>query len=114
MLNVLYPILVGFLLAVMDKTAEPVAFNSSVFRNLNRKWWLKSVSWEYVKFLPFTKYRLDAWHLAKSLLILSISFMPIFPFKIFDSWILNILLNASIITGSFVVFYDYILKRKSK
>lgn len=112
MLNIIYPILVGFLMAVMDRTTEEVAFNNSVFRNLNRKWWLRSVSWEYVKFLPFTKYRPDAWHLAKTLLIIAISCMAVFSFKVFNSGILNIFLNASIITGSFVVFYDYILKRK--
>lgn len=112
MLNIIYPILVGLLIAVMDRTSEEVAYNNSVFRNLNRKWWLKSVSWEYVNFLPFTKYRPDAWHLTKSLLIIVISCMAVFPFKVFDSWILNIFLNASIITATFVVFYDYILKRK--
>jgi uncharacterized protein involved in cysteine biosynthesis len=114
LVNVIFPILIGFFMAVMDRTTEEVAFNNSIFRNLNPKWWLRSVSWEYVKFIPFTKYRPDAWHLAKSSLILSIAFMTVFSLKITNIPILNVLINGSVITGSFVVFYDYILKRKTK
>lgn len=54
----------------MDRVGDDTAYSRSVFSRYNPKWWSKIVSWEYVKFLPFTKYRPDAWHLAKSGMIL--------------------------------------------
>lgn len=113
MVYLVFGILAGFFMAVMDRTAEPVAFNNSIFSKKNPKWWVRSVSWEYVKFLPFTKYRPDAWHISKSCMIVSFSLMCALhaPFTI---WWIDMLIDATVVTGSFVIFYDYILKRKQK
>lgn len=53
--------------SIMDRTEEPVNFNKSIFYNLNQKFWLKSVSWQYAK--KIFGYKLDAWHISKSLMI---------------------------------------------
>jgi hypothetical protein len=120
LLSLLFLVLIGFFLAVMDRTAEEVAFNNSVFRNLDRKWWLRSVSWQYVKFIRWTKYRPDAWHIAKSAMIASIGLAAVSlmyaPVFLLRRPLLNFLsisaLLAVIVTASFVVFYDYVLKQK--
>jgi hypothetical protein len=59
------------LAAIFKATADKLShhFEKSIFKNLNPKWWNPNVSWEYVKFIPFTKYRPDAWHIANSLMI---------------------------------------------
>lgn len=112
LLHLLFPVLIGFFLAVMDRVNEPVAFRASVFRNLNPKWWVRSISWQYVKFIRFTKYRPDAWHLAKTMMIMCIPMIAVFEFKYTGLLLVNAIIDMCIITGSFVLFYDYILKRK--
>jgi hypothetical protein len=57
----------AFFNAVMDATENEPNFNESIFKNLNRKFWLKTVSWEYAK--RIRGYKFDAWHLAKSSMI---------------------------------------------
>jgi hypothetical protein len=54
--------------AIADKLAHH--FGNSIFKKLNPKWWNPEESWKHVKFLPYTKYRPDAWHIANSILII--------------------------------------------
>jgi hypothetical protein len=118
----IFAILVGFFDAVMDRTNEEVAFNNSIFRNLNQKWWLRSVSWRYTGFLPLLKkYRLDAWHLAKTCKTACTGMMAAYGFSMayfqkYPLW--NLVLSgafmAVLVTLSFVFFYDIVLKKKTK
>lgn len=55
--------------AVMDRVENLPAFNRSIFSHLDKRWWCKEVSWQYVKFIPVMRYRPDAWHLAKSVML---------------------------------------------
>jgi hypothetical protein len=103
------PFIAGFLMAVMD-SVENENISKTVFNKLNQKWWSKRESWKHVKFIPFTKYRLDAWHLAKSLLILCVGLTSVFFSSITPWWYIDVIIIASIITVSFVLFYDYLLK----
>jgi hypothetical protein len=63
--------LMAFFNAVMDATENDPNFNESIFRKLNRKFWLKTVSWEFAK--KIFGYKLDAWHLAKSCMVMCIA-----------------------------------------
>ena len=103
------PFLAGFFMAVMDRT-ENENYHKSVFKHLNEKWWYKRESWKHVKFLPFTKYRMDAWHLAKSFLIACVGLLAALYTPITKWWYADAIIIASLITASFVLFYDYILK----
>lgn len=111
---IIFAILIGALSAAMDRLAEPVAFNNSIFRNKDPKWWLRSVSWQYVKFLPLTKYRPDAWHLCQSAMYLCIGGAA--GTAVYDApagfpWWGIALIVAILVTFGKVLFYDYILKR---
>jgi hypothetical protein len=66
---VLLVILAAACNAVMDKTETLISYNASVFRKWNKKFWCKPYAAHNVDFLPFTSYRPDAWHLAKSAMI---------------------------------------------
>jgi len=66
----------AFCNAVMDKLAWH--FEKSCFGECNPKFWNPNVSWRYAKFIPFTKYRVDAWHIFKSIMIVSICFSIVF------------------------------------
>lgn len=57
----------AFLNSVMDLT-ENENFSSSIFKNLNPKFWSKRESWKYAK--KIGGYKLDAWHLSKSAMII--------------------------------------------
>lgn len=63
--------LAAFFNAVMDATEDAPNFNESIFRNLNTRFWLKSVSWQYAK--KIFGYKLDAWHIAKTCMVICIS-----------------------------------------
>lgn len=97
--------------ALMDSVEYETAFEKSIFHKLNPKWWCKSISWEYVKFLPFTKYRPDAWHLSKSAMVVCIvlaivTYVPISENKLIAFIALGILWNLS-----FNLFYNHIFRK---
>ena len=68
--------------ALMDKMETTISFNTSIFKRLNIAFWCKPISAHNVKFIPFTKYRPDAWHLAKSgMIVFFVSAIPFYnPF----------------------------------
>jgi hypothetical protein len=91
LLSCLFIALAAVLNAVMDSVEYETAFEKSIFNRYNPKWWCKSISWKYVKFIPFTKYRPDAWHLAKS------------------GMIVFLLLAVVVYTNDFIPFMDFVL-----
>ena len=65
--------------AAMDKV-ENENFYTSIFRNLNPNFWYKRQSWNKAK--KIGGYKFDAWHLAKSLMLL----MLFLPYGFLISW----------------------------
>lgn len=61
------------LAAIFKSVADTLQhhFWESVFHRFNQNYWNPALSWKYVGFVPFTKYRPDAWHLSNSLMIVS-------------------------------------------
>lgn len=92
--------------AIMDRL-ENENFSSSVFKNLNPKFWYKRESWMYAK--KVFGYKIDGWHLAKSAMIISLVLAILFNNVQFN-------LTSFILYGLewnivFVVFYSRILKK---
>ena len=98
----------GIFNAVMDRTENSVAFNRSVFNHLDAKYWCKDVSWQYVKFLPFTKYRPDAWHVSKSLMFVCLFAALFVSIKLNP---IHLIALAPTLVLTFNIFYNRILKR---
>jgi len=107
MISLILIIIAAFLNSVMDRL-ENENFHVSVFKNLNQNFWYKRVSWKYAK--KIFGWKLDAWHYAKSLMIISIClavalynpFIPVIDFIIFGiAW-----------NTTFNLFYNHILKSK--
>jgi len=98
--------------ALMDKVETTISFKDSRFKNKKVAFWCKPISAHNVKFIPFTKYRPDAWHLAKSTMIvlwcLAIvfyhSFIPVIDFVVMGI-VYNLVFN---------IFYNHIFKTKTK
>ena len=53
--------------AVMDTLENEPAFNNSIFRNFDKTFWSKEISWKYAK--KILNYKVDGWHLVKSAMI---------------------------------------------
>ena len=90
--------------AAMDKV-ENEKFYSSIFKNLNERFWYKRISWKYAKMVG--GYRFDAWHLFKSAMIILIAISIITYQSIigfYDIAIYGIVWNLT-----FNLFYNEIL-----
>ena len=101
-LKVIFLILAAACNALMDTLQHH--FSTSIFKSKDEKFWNPNVSWQYVNFFPYTKYRADAWHLAKSAMIIFLCFAIDFSLK---GLILGILWNLT-----FNTFYNKIFIRK--
>lgn len=66
--NIIFLFLAVIFNDVMDKTETLISFNASIFSKFNPNFWCKAVSAQR-PFIPYTKYRVDAWHLSKSAMI---------------------------------------------
>jgi hypothetical protein len=90
--------------AIMDTLTHH--FSTSVFKNKNEEFWNPNVSWKFATFFPYTKYRVDAWHLAKSAMIVNICLAIVsFNGNWWEFFILGLLWNFS-----FNIFYNKILR----
>lgn len=94
----------GFFKAVSDTLSHH--YETSIFSRLNPKWWNPNESWKHVKFLPFTRYRPDAWHISNSLMILC------FCIAAFGFTLWTIIAGVAFILV-FNTNYNIILKRKN-
>lgn len=100
----------------MDKLS--FHFHKSVFNGLDPKFWDPSVSWKHAKIIPFTKYKVDAWHLFKSGMVIFIcsSLISAFhscelhAFKILPS-VICITILGYIWNATFNLFFNHLLAK---
>jgi len=57
----------AFFNACMDAFENEPNYNESIFKNWDKKFWCKEVSWQYAKRL--WGYKFDSWHISKSLMV---------------------------------------------
>lgn len=107
MISYLFLALASICNSIMDTLTHH--FNYSIFKNKNEEFWNPNESWKFVNFLPFTKYRADAWHLLKSAMIIFICLAIVFAdnLNMIDFILLGILWNIV-----FNVFYNHLLITK--
>lgn len=108
-INITILILAAFFKAVADTLQHH--FDTSIFRNYDYKWWDPNRSWRYIKFIPLTKYRPDAWHLANSLMIISFICLAVF-YKPHFKWWIEIMAAGILFNLAFGLFYDKTLNKK--
>lgn len=107
MITIILLVLAGMFKAVADTLIHH--FDTSIFRRKDRKFWDPNISWKYAKYLPLTKYKVDAWHLSNTGMIicfcLSVA-LNTFPYH----WLLQFLAAGLIVNISFNLFYNKILR----
>jgi hypothetical protein len=101
-----------FVIAAMSKAVADTLqhhFSISIFGKLNPKFWDPAVS-STKKLFWITKYRLDAWHLANSAMIVFIVLFGVYVKQIFPFKALDVIFYGLLWNGTFDAFYDHILK----
>lgn len=83
-------------------------FYVSIFVKFNPKFWNPDVS-ANKKLLRFTKYRLDGWHLANSLMIVFIICFGVYVKPLFHYKAIDVVFYGLLWNGVFGLFFDYIL-----
>lgn len=105
--------------AVMDTLEHH--FSTSIFnhRKLKDKFWNPFISSWCAPYIRFTKYKLDAWHLFKSSMIvfqaLSITFAWMYGPPLLNIWWYYIgffIMLGITWNGTFNIFYNHILIKK--
>lgn len=104
--------------AVMDTLVHH--YHISIFKNMkNTHFWNPDISWRFAPCLPYTKYKVDSWHLVKSTMIICLALSIVFiwqakEFTINTWWyyMLFFILLGIIWNSTFNIFYNHILKSK--
>jgi hypothetical protein len=86
-------------------------YDTSVFKRMPFQWWNPAESYKYVKFMPLTKYRPDAWHLANTGMINCFIFAAVLN-DIEWGWYWQVPAGGVLFILVFNVFYNRILRRK--
>jgi len=106
MLSLLFLMFAAAFNALMDTLSHH--YSSSIFKYKNPTFWNPNVSWQYAPFFPGSKYRVDAWHLAKSAMIFNICFAIIF----FNGVWWHFFIFGAAWNLTFNLFYNKLLKSK--
>jgi len=102
-------IIAVFFNAIMDAVENTPNFNESIFKNLDKKFWCKDVSWQYAK--KIFNYKLDAWHLSKSAMIICLAMAIVF-FRPKHNWWVHLISIGLIWNMGFWFFYHKVFKVK--
>lgn len=109
MIALLFITLAAICKAVADTLAHH--FYVSAFKGLNQSFWNPEVSWHSAPYLPFTKYKVDAWHLFNSAMIVFMCAAVVFHQHLLKWWI-ELLIAGGCWNLAFNVFYNKILQSK--
>lgn len=106
LITILLIVVAAFFNAVMD-IVENENFSNSRFANCNPKFWYKRESWKWA--VRIGGYKIDAWHLAKSIMLILIFARPSRP-PVVNYWV-DIAIVGVIWIVSFNTFYKLLKKR---
>lgn len=116
MISLIFFSLAAICNAVMDTLVHH--YYVSVFRKMkNSSFWNPEKSWLHAIYLPHTKYKLDAWHLFKSGMIVMIT-LSIITFDKYIIWFnawwfysFILIIYGTIWNLTFNLFYNKILRK---
>jgi hypothetical protein len=99
----------AFFNACMDAFENTPNFNESIFKNLDKRFWCKDVSWNHAK--KIFSYKADAWHLSKSAMIFCLV-GAIIIFRSHHQWWVHFISMGIILNVTFWLFYHHLFKVK--
>ena len=110
----------AFFKSCADAFENTPNFNESIFKNLDKRFWCKDVSWQYAKKLSFKipfinkrigAYKIDSWHLSMSAMIFC-WIGAIVVFRIHHQWWVHFISMGLIWNATFWLFYHKIFRVK--
>ena len=107
MISYIFLALASICNSIMDTLSHH--FANSIFEHKNPKYWNPNVSWMFANYLPYTKYKVDAWHLFKSAMIVFICLAIVFGNKLN---IIDFILLGTLWNIVFNIFYNHLLISK--
>jgi hypothetical protein len=107
MVSLFYIFYAAIFNAVMD-SVENEHVTQTIFKDLNPKFWYKRTSWAYAK--KTFGYKWDGWHMAKSLMIISLCLAVVTYHGMFNLWA-DFVIFGLIWNGTFNLFYNHIFKK---
>lgn len=119
MISIVFISLAAIFNALMDST-ENEHFFDTIFRGLPQRFWYKRQSWNIAK--KIFKWKFDAWHTAKSCMILMIvlavlTYKPTFKGFLINGYIVHVLdfiVAGAVWNGVFNLFYNRVFSKKKK
>jgi hypothetical protein len=105
MITLLFIALAGLFKSVADTIQHH--YYDSYFQRFNQRFWNPALSWKYVKTVPFTKYRPDAWHLSNSLMVISFCLAAVLN-DLYWHWVLQLVVAGLVFNIVFNTFYNRI------
>lgn len=105
-----FVILAALCNAVMDTCETLISYNASKLNKwgFDRNVWCKPIS-ASANFIPFTKYRFDAWHIFKSLMVVFMV-LAIINYQPLISPIVDFILFGIAWNAPFNLLYNYLKK----
>lgn len=108
MISIILLSIAAILNAFMDRIDDE-NIHQSIAKNWNWKFWYKRESDKYAKMIG--GYRLDGWHITKSLMIITISLCAVLHKPVFVWWI-ELIISGIVWNLVFNVFYNKIFYKK--
>ena len=106
MISALFILIAAICNAMMD-ILENENYYGSVFRNYDDHFWYKRESWKYAK--KIFGYKFDAWHIAKSVMIVCLILAAILYEPVFGQ-LYDFLIGGCIWNIGFVLFYHKLFR----
>jgi hypothetical protein len=106
-LTILFISLAAVFKAISDTLKDH--FSVSVFKWKDPRFWNPEISYKYVGFIRFTRYRPDAWHLSNSGMIICFCLAAVIHQPVL-SWYYELAIAGLLFNLIFNVFYNHLLK----
>ena len=110
MISILFIAIAAMLNAVMDTCETVISFNASKLRKwgFDQDVWCKPIS-SSMNFIPFTRYRSDAWHICKSFMIVFMV-MAIVKYEPVLNHFVDFITLGTVWNLTFNIVYNYLKK----
>ncbi len=105
--SILFFAIAAFFSAVMD-SIENEHIKITIFQYLPVNFWYKRESWNKSK--QIFGYKIDAWHLSKSAMVICVAFAALFYKEIFGFW-WDLLFYGAVWCHVFNGFYNHVFKK---
>lgn len=102
-------VIVAAICSAVADSVENEHFFDTVFKSRDKSFWYKRESWN--KAGQIGHYPFDAWHLAKSMMIVFLS-LAVVSYENYFRWYVDLIIIGIVWSVTFNIFYNHIFKSK--